>query len=117
MQRSRCSIQKLEFLHSYDITYTAIQDEYTLHHEFSDSLTKRDTENVKEAVDYIKNRSNPLTTESKDQMKNLVTEEHISTESIQSSLHCLSFGTELYEEYIETRYINKSKKLFLTTPS
>jgi len=63
------------------ITHTAIQDEYTLYHELSDSITKRDAENVKEAVEYKKNRSNPFTTEIKDQMKNLITEEYISTES------------------------------------
>ena len=98
------------------ITHTAIQDEYTLHHELSDSITKRDAENVKEAVEYIKNRSNPFTTEIKDQMKNLITEEYISTESIQFALRCITLGTELYEEYIETRYINKSKKLFDRLP-
>ena len=73
-------------------------------------------ENVKEAVEYIKNRSNPCTTEIKDQMKNLITEDYISTGSTQLTLRCITLGTELYEEYIETRYINKSKKLFDRLP-
>ena len=98
------------------ITQTAIQDEYTLHHEFSESITKRDVEHVTKAVTYIRNKHNPFSMETNDQMKNLVTEEHISPEAIQFSLDCISLGTKLYEEFVETRYINKTKKLFDRLP-
>ena len=98
------------------ICHLTIQDEYTLHHEFSNSITKRDSENVKEAVDYIRNKHNPFVTEINDQMRNLVTEEHIPTETTQFSLQWNALGADIYKEYIDTRYINKSKKLFDRLP-
>ena len=98
------------------ICHLTIQDEYTLHHEFSDSITKRDSENVKEAVEYLRNKHNPFMTEINDQMRNLVTEEHIPTETAQFSLQCNALGTDIYKEYIDKRCINKSKKLFDRLP-
>ena len=98
------------------ICHLTIPDEYTLHHEFSDSITKRDSENVKEAVDYIRNKHNPFMTEINDQMRNLVTEEHIPRETTQFSVQCNALGTDIYKECIDTRYINKSKKLFDKLP-
>ena len=62
------------------ICHLTIQGEYILYHEFSGSITKRDSENVKEAVDYTRNKHNPFMTEINDQMRNLVTEEHIPRE-------------------------------------
>ena len=74
-----------------------MQDEYTLHHEFLNSITRRNSENVKEAVDYIRNKHNPLMTEINDQMRNLVTEERITTETKQFSLQCNALGTDIYK--------------------
>ena len=71
---------------------------------------------MKEAVDYIGNKHNPFVTEINDQMRNLVTEEHIPTETTQFSLQWNALGTDIYKEYIDTRYINKSKKLFDRLP-
>ena len=88
-----------------------MQDEYTLRHEFLNSITRRNSENVKEAVDYIRNKHNPLMTEINDQMRNLVTEERITTETKQFSSQCNALGTDIYKENIVTQYINKSKKL------
>ena len=51
-------------------------------------------------------------TEKKKEERNLVTEEHISTETTQFSLQCNALGTDINKKYIDTRYINKSKKLF-----
>ena len=65
------------------ICHLTIQDEYTRHHEFSDSFTKRDSENVEEAADYIRNKHNPFMTEINDQMRHLVTKKHLPTETIQ----------------------------------
>ena len=94
------------------ICHLTMQDEYTLRHEFLDSITRRNSETVKEAVDYIRNKHNPLRTEINDQMRNLVTEERITTETKQFSLQCNALGTDIYKENIVTQYINKSKKLF-----
>ena len=55
-------------------------------------------------------------TEINDQMRNLVTEEHIPTETTQFSLQFNALGTDIYKEYIDTRYIKKSKKLFDRLP-
>ena len=44
-------------------------------------------------------------------MRTLVTEEHIPTETTQFSLQCNAL-VQIYKEYIDKRYINKSKKLF-----
>ena len=49
-------------------------------------------------------------------MRNLVTEDHIAIETAQFSLQCNVLGTNIYKEYIHTRYINKSKKLFGRLP-
>ena len=98
------------------ICHLTIQDEYTLHREFLESITKRDLENVKEAVDCIRNKHNPFMTEINDQMRNLVTEEHIPTETTQFSLQCNALGTDIYKEYIDKRCISKSKKLFDRLP-
>ena len=77
------------------ICHLTIQDEYTLHHELSDSITKRDSENVKEAVDYIRNKHNPFMTEINDQMRNLVTEERVLTETARFSLQRNALGTDI----------------------
>ena len=53
-------------------------------------------------------------TEINDQMRNLVTKEHIPTETTQLQFNTL--GTDIYKEYIDTRYIKKSKKLFDRLP-
>ena len=55
-------------------------------------------------------------TEIHDQMRNLVTEDHIAIETAQFSLKCNVLDTNIYKEYIHTRYINKSKKLFGRLP-
>ena len=52
---------------------------------------------MKEAVDYIRNKGNVFMTEINEQMRNLVTEEHIPTETIQK---------------IDIRYTNRTNKLF-----
>ena len=81
-------------------------DEYSLSHEFQNIVTDEDSENMKEAVKYIQLRYNSLPTMGNDQMKNLVTEEHIPNEEIQFSLCCvfLAFCTE--KELIEIRIVN-----------
>ena len=53
----------------------------------------------------MRNKHNPFMTEINDQMRHLVTEEHIPTEATQFSL-----------EHIDKRYVNKSKKLFDRLP-
>ena len=71
---------------------------------------------MREAVDYIRNKHNTFMTEIHDQMRNLVTEDHLAIETAQFSLQCNVLGTNIYKEYIHTRYINKSKKLFGRLP-
>ena len=72
---------------------------------------------MKEAVDYIRNKHNPFMTEINDQMRNPATEEHILTETARFSLQCNALGTDISNEYnTDTRYINKSKKLFDRLP-
>ena len=67
---------------------------------------------MKEAVEYMRNKHNPFMTEINDQMRNLVTEEHIPTEATQFSSQYNALDTDIYKEYIDKRYVNKSKKLF-----
>ena len=71
---------------------------------------------MKEAVEYMRNKHNPFMTEINDQMRNLVTEEHIPTEATQFSLQYNALDTDIYKEYIDKRYVNKSKKLFDRLP-
>ena len=101
-------MKRLKFHHFYN--------PFVFVHEFSDSITKRDSENVKETVDYIKNKHNPFMTEINDQMRNHVTEEHIPTEITRFLLQYNALGTDIYKEYIDTRYINKSEKLLDRLP-
>ena len=59
-------------------------------------MKKRDSENVKEALDCIRNKHNPFMTEINHQMRNLVTEEYIPTETTQFSLQCNALDTDIY---------------------
>ena len=50
---------------------------------------------MKEAGDYVRNKHNPFMTEINDQMRNLVTEERVLTETARFSLQRNALGTDI----------------------
>ena len=58
-----------------DLTDFTYEDEYSLHHEFSDSVTRSDEEDVKTMLDYLAQRSDIVFTGSLSDLSNIVSGE------------------------------------------
>ena len=100
--------------------YTACQmdydDEYSLHHEYSPSVTEADQENISLLVDYILERGNPFNTDKPSEIFNIATGTKLNEEESQFLLHCISLGESARDEFYESRLKVKTTNLFDTIP-
>ena len=83
--------------------------EYSLHHEFSRLRTAKDEEDIKLMKDFIVGRCD-ITKPGK--LINMVTGSVLSDDNKISLLTCIEKGEDLYQEYRNTRLIQKKTKLF-----
>ena len=86
-------------------------NEYSLHHEFSLSQTKKDEEDIKLIKEFINERCDIAKS---GQLINMFTGSVLSEEKRLFLLNCIERGEKLYEEYRETRLVQKSSRLFDT---
>lgn len=91
------------------------QDEYSLHHEFSDKRTEADQKSVKQIVTYIAERGNPFD-DTEPSIKNIATGATFDKETASFSLNCLDKGKAAYEKFRDERLEKKSSQLFDTIP-
>ena len=92
------------------------EDEYSLHHEFSQFITKADENSISLIVDFLLRRGNPFDTSYCITLINIVTNTDIDKESEQFLLNCVSIGSEACKDFIVTRVEQKTSKLLDTIP-
>ena len=82
-------------------------DEYSLHHEFSDSVTKKD-QAIKE---FVASRCDIMKA---GKLSNMISGIELPDEIADSLLDCFEKGEELYKDYRKTRLVERTKGLFDT---
>ena len=90
----------------------SLNDEYTLHHEFSQSLIEADEECVVQIGNYIAERNNPFDTSSVTKLTNLVTGKEMDEETSSFLLACVKTGEDNYNRLRKARLTDKKEKLF-----
>lgn len=91
------------------------EDEYSLHHEFSDKQSETDQTYIKQLVAYISDRGNPFDPENTI-IKNLATGATLEADSTSFLLGCITKGKETYKRFVKERLEFKSVKLFDKIP-
>ena len=91
------------------------EDEYSLHHEFSEKLSETNQTYIQQLVGYIFDRENPFDPENTT-MKNLVTGATLDAESMPFLLGFVAKGKEAYDKFVKERLDFKSVKLFDKIP-
>ena len=86
-------------------------DEYSLHHEFSQPFTEVDKTVVNVMIKYISEHGNPFDA-FKTSPKNLVTGEQLKKENSSHHLKCVEIGEAEYRKFKAERLEDKSVKLF-----
>ena len=95
-----------------DVCNLSNNDEYSLHHEFSDSATKKEEESVDSIQSYLMQRS---LFEPGD-ICNVFSGKVLDTHESNYLLSCHEGGEKLYLEYRRERIIDKTKKIFDCIP-
>ena len=90
---------------------TSNNDEYSLRHEFSPSVTENDREAVSDTIDYINEHANPFRMDEKT-LVNLATGVKFDTYSSEFLINCLQIGDEHCQNFKMNRLVNKTEKLF-----
>ena len=91
------------------------EDEYSLHHEFSEQRTEVDKRCINQLASYVQERGNPFDVK-EDAIKNLVTGTTLSDEATSFFLNCFTKGKENYDKFRKKRLQDKETKLFDTIP-
>ena len=91
------------------------EDEYSLHHEFSEKLSETDQTYIQQLVDYISDRGNPFDPENST-MKNLVTGATLDAATTSFLLDFVVEGTEAYDKFVKECLDCKSVNLFDKIP-
>ena len=84
-------------------------DEYSVHHEFSESQKAKDEEDIRIIKNFIVERCD---IGRPGKLANMVTGSVLSDDTGNSLLTCIEKGEELHQEYRECRLFQKTKKLF-----
>ena len=102
-------LQDTQFLEQ--MCYISNNDEYSLRHEFSASVTENDREAVSNIIDYINEHVNPFRMD-KNTLVNLATGVKFDTCSSEFFINCLQIGDEHYQNFKMNRLVNKTEELF-----
>lgn len=87
------------------------EDEYTLHHEFSNKTTIADELCVRRIVTFMKKQGNPFMTTGSSiriQLQNIITKQKIDRGTSTYLLKGIQIGEEVPTEFREDRFGNKS---------
>ena len=101
----------------YDFCGLSIDDEYSLHHDFSDAVTVQDIKLVENIITFVEQRSNPFKKDSCcNVIKNIATGTVINQNTTGILISYTESGKAAYEKFIDKRFSRKSKKLFDVIP-
>ena len=101
----------------YDFCGLSMDDEYSLHHDFSDAVTVQDIKLVENIITFVEQRSNPFRKDSYcNVIKNIATGTVINQNTTGILISCTESGKAAYEKSIDERFSRKSKKLFDVIP-
>ena len=91
-----------------------VDDEYSLHHEFSNATKKEDIESVESIKKYAASYQDPFDISLMKNVTNNATGEMPEKFEIEYLLNSVEHGETLYKQFVETRLIEHSKSLFDT---
>ena len=92
-----------------DMVDLSHSDEYSLHHEFSHTVTMKDHKDVEAMAKYI---SNNCDLRKPGKLTNISNGYHLSEETSHFLLDCFETGEALYQEYKQKRLIDRSLGLY-----
>ena len=95
-----------------DLCSCTDQGQYSLHHEFSKSITKSEEENVRVINEYLCSTGDIF----EGNFANIVTGEEFDEKTTEFYLGCCERGERLYREFRKTQLLEKTKLLFDTIP-
>ena len=99
--------------HLHELCSLNDEGEYTLPHEFSQSLIEADEECVVQIGNYIAERNNPFDTSSVTKLTNLVTGKEIDEKTSSFLLACVKTGEDSYNRFREARFIDKKRNYLI----
>ena len=110
--------EKMQYInHLSEICDLNSESEYSLHHEFSEEITKNDVENVSNIKSFVKDHINPFViSPDSNKIRNLATGVVMNTQESNYLLNCLIVGEESYQNFKKERLDEKTKDLFNTIP-
>ena len=91
------------------------EDEYSLHHEFSEKLSETNQMYIQQLVGYIFDRGNPFHPENT-AMKNLVTGATLDVESMSFLLGSVAKDKEAYDKIVKEHLDFRSVKFLTKSP-
>ena len=91
-----------------------VDDEYSLHHEFSNATKKEDIESVESIKKYAASYQDPFDISLMKNVTNNATGEMPESFEIEYLLNSVEQGETLYKQFVETWLIEHSKSLFDT---
>ena len=89
--------------------------ELQLHHDFSSTTTERSEKEVEKIMEFIISHGNPFAIGT-EQLKNLVTQELITSDCSESLLNVFEISINFYSEFFKERFTEKLKSLSDTIP-
>ena len=90
-----------------------IDDEYLIHHDFSDFRTKEDVSSVDKMTEYIKGRGNPFI-DVQEKPRNFASGKQIEDCQADHLMRAVEIGEKEYADFRENRLDKKNIKLFDT---
>ena len=91
-------------------------DEYSLHYEFSDRITKAGTHNVAALMKNVLQRGNPFNLEQPKGIMNIATGAILEKDEEDFLMNCISLGKAARNEFYESRLTEKNIQLLETIP-
>ena len=91
-------------------------DEYRVHHEFSENITAADKESVRAVMKNIAQRGNPFDIDEPQRLMNIATGAILQKDTEEFLLNCDTLGRSARNEFYETRLKEKSKQLLDKIP-
>ena len=76
----------------YDFSGLLTDDEYSLHHDFSDAVTAQDIKFVENIIDFVEQRNNPFKKDNCNVIKNIATGTIISQDTTDLLVFCTEYG-------------------------
>ena len=104
--------EKLQYTQFLETCNISKNEEYSLHHEFSPSVTQNDCEAVSNIIDYINEHVNRFRM-NENTLVNLATGVKFDTCASEFLINCLQIGDK-HQNFKINRLVNETEKLFGT---